>query len=173
MWLFIGNGEGSANLAFQFVTSLRLSAMRPVFITPHGSGMIHAIRLEEEVIYLWKRYIIEFGSGIDLHGQDMTKASQKAVKDAINRSCLCGLEEVLGIKDFDDIRVHVTIACPIPSEVREADVLKVLPVGQKSISFTKGGMTMPGLYVKGFGDRDDSVIVANACVEVSVNVNAE
>lgn len=119
---------------------------------------------------MWKRYVVELGFGADLHGQDVTKAARRAVEDAIRRSCLCGLDEVLGIKDFDEIRVHVTIACPNPEAVQESDVLSALPVGQKSIQVTKGGMTVPGLYVQGFGDLDDSVVVANACVEVSVSV---
>ena len=31
-----------------------------------------------------RRFIIEFGLGTDFHGQDVSKAAQKAVKDAIN-----------------------------------------------------------------------------------------
>lgn len=36
-----------------------------------------------EVIFI-KRYVVEFGYGVDLHGQDVNKAAQKAVKDAIS-----------------------------------------------------------------------------------------
>jgi uncharacterized protein (TIGR02058 family) len=35
------------------------------------------------VIFI-KRYVVEFGYGVDLHGQDVNKAAQKAVKDAIS-----------------------------------------------------------------------------------------
>ena len=28
----------------------------------------------------WRKYILEVGMGIDLHGQDVTKAAQRAVK---------------------------------------------------------------------------------------------
>ena len=120
---------------------------------------------------MWKRYIIELGWGADLHGQDVTKAARRAVEDAIRKSCLCGLEEVLGITDFDEVRVHVTIACPNPEAVNESQVLSVLPVGKKSMEVTKGGMTVSGLLVPGFGDKDSSVVIANACVEVSVSVD--
>lgn len=44
-----------------------------------------------------RRFIIEFGLGTDFHGQDVSKAAQKAVKDAF-RSCLCGLIDVLEIR---------------------------------------------------------------------------
>ena len=47
-----------------------------------------------------KKFIVEFGMGTDFHGQDVTKAAKKAVKDAVSRSCLCGLEDVLGLTDF-------------------------------------------------------------------------
>lgn len=88
---------------------------------------------------MWKRYIIELGWGADLHGQDVTKAARRAVEDAIRKSCLCGLVEVLGITDFDQVRVHVTIACPNPEAVNEPQVLSVLPEGKKSMEVTKGG----------------------------------
>ena len=50
-----------------------------------------------------KKFIVEFGMGTDFHGQDVTKAAKKAVKDAVSRSCLCGLEDVLGLTDFKDV----------------------------------------------------------------------
>ena len=37
-----------------------------------------------------RRFIIEFGLGTDFHGQDVNKAAQKAVRDAMSRCCLCG-----------------------------------------------------------------------------------
>jgi len=43
-----------------------------------------------------KRFVVELGYGADLHGGDVTKAAQRAVKDAISRSCLCGLFDILG-----------------------------------------------------------------------------
>ena len=44
-----------------------------------------------------RKFIVEFGMGTDLHGQDVNKAAKKAVKDAVSRSCLCGLQDVLNI----------------------------------------------------------------------------
>ena len=53
-----------------------------------------------------KKFIVEFGMGTDFHGQDVTKAARKAVRDAVSRSCLCGLEDVLGLTDFTR-QVHI------------------------------------------------------------------
>ncbi|MDR1622799.1 MAG: Lin0512 family protein, partial [Synergistaceae bacterium] len=39
-----------------------------------------------------RRYIVEFGIGMDFHGQDVSKAAAKAVRDATTKSCLCGLQ---------------------------------------------------------------------------------
>ena len=65
-----------------------------------------------------KKFIVEFGMGTDFHGQDVTKAAKKAVKDAVSRSCLCGLEDVLGLTDFkSQVRILATAAKPRPSRV--------------------------------------------------------
>ncbi len=50
-----------------------------------------------------KKFIVEMGMGIDQHGQDPTNAARKAVKDAISRSCLCGLVEVARLDTIDQI----------------------------------------------------------------------
>jgi len=39
----------------------------------------------------YKRYVVEFGMGADLHGGDLTKAAQKAVKDALSTSLCHGV----------------------------------------------------------------------------------
>jgi hypothetical protein len=61
-----------------------------------GSCPRDIILLEGEIGM--KRFVIEFGYGIDLHGQDVNNAAAKAVKDAISHSCLSGLVEICGIK---------------------------------------------------------------------------
>ncbi len=50
-----------------------------------------------------KEFIVEMGMGIDQHGQDPTSAAPKAVKDAISRSCLCGLVEVARLDNVDQM----------------------------------------------------------------------
>ena len=119
---------------------------------------------------MWKRFVIELGWGADLHGQDVTKASKKAVKDAISRSCLCGLIDIFAMEDLNDMQVNVCVATPYPHLVNKEAVLEVLPFGSKSIVVKEGGMETPGLYVKELGDARDSIVIANAMVEVSVMV---
>lgn len=116
-----------------------------------------------------RRYIIEFGMGTDFHGQDVTRAAVKAVKDALSHSCLCGLEEVLEIKNLkEEIHIHVTVAVSDPEAVDAAAVVKALPMGTVDVKAVMGGLHTSGLYVPKFGDVDDSIEAALACVEVEI-----
>lgn len=116
----------------------------------------------------WRRFIIEVGMGVDQHGQDDTRAAEKAVQDAIHRCCLCGLREVVGIKDPQDILVEVVIACPHPETVDKERVLKFLPIGQKRIEVRPGGLLGRTLFAPEFGDKTAELIVANALITVYV-----
>lgn len=116
----------------------------------------------------WRCFIIEVGMGVDQHGQDDTRAAEKAVQDAIHRCCLCGLREVVGIKDPQDILVEVVIACPHPETVDKERVLKVLPIGQKRIEVRPGGLLGRTLFAPEFGDKTAELIVVNALITVYV-----
>ncbi|WP_419821282.1 Lin0512 family protein [Anoxybacterium hadale] len=116
--------------------------------------------------------MIEFGLGMDFHGQDVNKAAQKAVKDAISKSCLCGLEEVLHLKDLSrDVRIEVILGVSDPAKIREEDIKACLPIGTVSVRAAAGGLQVSGLYLPGFGDQDDSIEVAVACIEVWIDQN--
>jgi uncharacterized protein (TIGR02058 family) len=116
-----------------------------------------------------KRYILEFGMGVDFHGQDVNRAAEKAVQDAISRSCLCGLQEILDIKDFNEkVVVNVTLSVTRPEEIDEERIKRCLPIGRKNVTAVKGGLRVPGLFIPEFGDRDNSIEAALACVEVEI-----
>lgn len=117
-----------------------------------------------------KRFIVEIGMGTDLHGQDVTKASRRAVRDAISRSCLCGLQEIVALANLDDMYVEVRLAAPLPDQVDQAAVLAELPFGRKSIQVVEGGMSVPTLYLPELGDQNADAVVALAAVSVSVDV---
>lgn len=115
-----------------------------------------------------RRFVIEVGMGVDQHGQDNTRAAEKAVQDAIHRSCLCGLREVAGLKSASDMVVEVLIGCPNPDSVDKERVLKILPLGQKKIEVRKGGLAGKTLFQPELGDKTDEMVVANAIVTVYV-----
>ena len=118
-----------------------------------------------------KRFIVEIGTGADLHGEDVTKAACRAVKDAISRSCLCGLVEILGIEDLQAIQVDILVACPKPDEVDLEQVKATVPIGQKTARAVEGGMNVRGLCVPNFAQDCDQIVVANASVTVFIRTN--
>ena len=115
-----------------------------------------------------RRFVIEVGMGVDQHGQDNTRAAEKAVQDAIHRSCLCGMREVAGIKSPDEILVEVLIGCPNPDSVDTERVLKALPIGRRKITVQKGGLSGKTLFIPEMGDKTDEMIAAVAMVTVYV-----
>ena len=50
-----------------------------------------------------RTFIVELGSGVDLHGQDPTKAAVRAVRDAFAHVSLPGLRAVVGIEDTSTV----------------------------------------------------------------------
>lgn len=115
-----------------------------------------------------KRFIVEIGTGIDLHGADVTKAACKAVKDAISRASLIGLLEILNIQDLDTVDVDILVAVPHPAQVDLEKVKAMLPIGKKTARAVAGGMIARGICVPAFGPDNDEILVANAAVTVFV-----
>ena len=117
-----------------------------------------------------RRLLIEFGNGIDQHGQNPTDAAVRAVKDAISWNYLVGLRELAGLTDVDKMVVRVTIATPYPERVDREAVARALPHGSKQVEVVAGGLLLhSGHASPQLGDATDEVIVANAAVEVGVD----
>lgn len=115
-----------------------------------------------------RRFIVELGTGADLHGMDVTKAACRAVKDAVGRSCLCGLVEILGKSNLEDIQVEIQIACPYPEQLDMEAVKAQVPIGIKTVRAQTGGMTAAGICVDRFAEGCATIVVANAAVTVRV-----
>ena len=87
-----------------------------------------------------RRFIVETGSGVDLHGEDVTVAACRAIQDAISGICLCGLQEILELKTSDQVAVEILIASPMPDEVDLDKVKKLVPMRCSDIKSVQGGM---------------------------------
>src|SRR4030043_799676 len=108
-----------------------------------------------------KRFVVERGMGVEIHGQDMTEAAVKAVKDAISRRCIgVGLNELLNLTGHDDIALDVLVACPRPEEVDVEEVRKVLLSKHSDIRVVKGGMLARGHRNPFYDDQSDEILVA-------------
>ena len=111
-----------------------------------------------------RRCLLELGTGVDLHGKDATKAARRAVSDALRHSSVA-FPRVFGF-DPQMMYVEVNIAVPHHETVKPEEVLLEVPYGRKSINVFEGGLAAPG------GERtDDSTIMANAAIVVSLEVS--
>jgi uncharacterized protein (TIGR02058 family) len=115
-----------------------------------------------------KRFIIEMGMGVDQHGQEPTVAAARAVRNAIAHNALIGIMEVAGLKDPNDMIVEVKVAVPYPEQVRQAEVLAVLPFGRKTLTVESGGMVVDGLAIPSLDDKNDEMLIAVAAVTVLI-----
>ena len=115
---------------------------------------------------MWKRYLVEFGTGADLHGMDVMEAASRAVKDAVSHCCMCGLVETLGLKDLKhDMRVSMKIAAPDPDHVDTEALKKLMITENVDVEVVEGGMLLPGLHVDEFG-KGDQIMIVNAGLTV-------
>ena len=101
-------------------------------------------------------YVLEFGMGVDLHGEDCTKAACRAVFDAVRHSSLPLLQEIRA--RGGTMLVDVTVAVPDPASVDVERVRAELPHGEVRVQAVSGGLRVPG--------RD--TIIACASITVSV-----
>ena len=121
----------------------------------------------------YRQYLVEVGTGLDLHGEDETKAAQRAIKDAISHSSMVGLSQLFKIESFaeleDALMVDVTIATPNPEKVDGEVVLTVLPEGMRRITVVKGGMAFPTASTRKEAKTHD-IVMANAVIVVLVDI---
>ena len=122
------------------------------------------------VLVARKRLIIEMGMGIDQHGQEPTVAASRAVRNAIAHNALPGVWEVAGLSHPSEMIVEVQVSVPYPEQVREAEVLAVLPFGKKTLTVQSGGMVVQGRAIPELNDKNDEMLIAVAAVTVWVEI---
>ncbi|MDU8911540.1 Lin0512 family protein [Aestuariicoccus sp. MJ-SS9] len=103
-----------------------------------------------------QRLIIEMGMGVDLHGQDDTKAARRALEDALRHAALPVLSRV----PEDRIEVQVTIGAQRPEKVDCAALKDLLPRGRVTVTAVPGGLDVTD------PDTGSVQVVASAAVEV-------
>jgi uncharacterized protein (TIGR02058 family) len=121
-----------------------------------------------------KTYAIEYGLGIDLHGQDATKAAIRAVRNAVERVSLPGMRQIVGVTDLQN-EVFVEINLGVPADyMGMVDVEKVkaaLPFGQRTVRVSSGGLlTSSGSVIDWLGDSSDQALLVIAAISVKIKV---
>ena len=99
------------------------------------------------------------GMGVDVHGNDYTKAGRRAVSDALRHSSL-NLFNATG-KTRDDMHVEVRIGCAKPDEVDLEAIATEVPYGTVTVNAQMGGLDVPA------PSGDDGIVIANAAILVS------
>ena len=121
-----------------------------------------------------KPFAIEMGLGVDLHGQDATKAAIKAVKNAVEHVSLPGMRQIAGVTDPDS-QVYVDILLGVPAELAaRVDLEKVkaaLPFGRRTARLVPGGLlASSGVALPSMGDTSDQAVAVVAALTVSLEV---
>ncbi|GAA0608030.1 Lin0512 family protein [Virgibacillus siamensis] len=111
---------------------------------------------------------IQTGTGMDVHGQDVTKAAVRAMEDAIYRNSMPGIEKSLPDQKLENMKVNIRLAVPLDRSKLDKDKVKeVLPYGTVTIDVTDGGMaTSSGIILEDKDDENDLMYIVNAAVEV-------
>jgi uncharacterized protein (TIGR02058 family) len=117
-----------------------------------------------------KRFIIEFGMGADLHGQDVTKAAKRAIKDAVSHSCLCGLIDIFNFDHPNRMHIRLKVGVPHSERLDLEEIKKAVPFGQVELEVVEGGLESEGLNLPVLGDGD-RIVIAVASLTVLVDLD--
>ncbi|HEX7063913.1 MAG TPA: Lin0512 family protein [Bacillales bacterium] len=115
-----------------------------------------------------KVLFIETGTGIDIHGQNVTTAAERAVKNAVHANSMPGIESALPDQSLDNMQVHVKLAVPCDKDKLDySKVKELIPYGTVTVETLDGGMlTTSGIVLEDQEDESDLMYMVNAAVEV-------
>ena len=117
-----------------------------------------------------RTFVVELGTGVDLHGQDPTKAAVRAVRNAFQHVSLPGLRAVAGVTDMSTVQVDVTLGVPAGSGDVDVEQVKAqFPIGTINVTTEPGGLTVEGYaYRPEMGDKSGEIVMVNAAIVVRV-----
>ena len=117
-----------------------------------------------------RRFIVELGMGADLHGGDVTKAGQKAIKDAVSRCCLCGLMDIFDFESPGEMVIRLKVAAPGHERLDKEALKATVPFGRVEIETAEGGLETEGLNLPSLGPGG-TIVVAMASITVLVDLD--
>lgn len=111
---------------------------------------------------------IQTGMGTDVHGQNITKASVRAVKNAIHNNSMPGIKAALPENSLDNMKVNVKLAVPYDhDQINYTEVEEAIPYGEVNVEVHDGGMrTTSGIVLEDKDDKNDQMYIVIASVEV-------
>ena len=109
-----------------------------------------------------KPLILELGMGADVHGHDYTKASLRAISDAIRHS---SLTLFYSYGHPSEMHIEVKIGVQEPDKVDKNVIAKSLPFGEVEVTVVKGGLNDTGM-----GGAED-IALASVSVKAWLDTN--
>jgi len=119
---------------------MSLTNYRKAHVAPAGSDHYAAGVVPDSVFPAF----VEIGLGVDLHGEDQTKAAMRAVREVLGRNSFPGMRALVPDGDLSRMRVEAIVAVPRPEEVDTAAVASQFPYGQITVTAVAGGCRTPG-----------------------------
>ena len=119
----------------------------------------------------FKRYNIEIGQGVDVHGADTNNAVKKALADAMHHCCMAGMSEIHGILDKKgQVRLDIDVYVPSPEEVDEQMVKDYMSFMYDDVTVRahKGGADPEGIALNGMPKTN--ILVTMDVITVWINV---
>ncbi len=117
----------------------------------------------------FKRLIIEFGQGVDMHGGDQNNAVLKATKDAIHHCCMAGISEIFHIKDpHTEAKIHADIYVPHPEQTDPAIVTDYLSMWTAEAEVHQGGANPRGIAFDNNPETEITIAIVALTVYVDV-----
>ncbi|GMH84662.1 hypothetical protein TrST_g13200 [Triparma strigata] len=111
---------------------------------------------------------VEMGFGNDGHGQNVTKASVRAARNAIEFNSIPSINSLVP-GGYDNLKLQVILA--VPKKYQEGldveKVKEVFPYGECEVVVQDGGMIAPsGIAIERLGDKNEDMVVC--CCSVTV-----
>ena len=115
----------------------------------------------------FKRLIIEFGQGVDMHGGDQNNAILKATKDAVHHCCMAGLFEVFEMENIKaQAKIHADIYVPHPEQADPAVVTDYLDAWTIDAAVHQGGANPRGIALPGTSETEITIAIVVLTVYV-------
>ena len=109
-----------------------------------------------------KRILVQFGMGTSLRKGDYTRASERAITDALWHNSI-NATEVFGFEK-NEMLIDVTVGVQRPELVNIEALQHIFPYGEPKINVVKGGLDI-------LRPNDDGVtVIANVGIEVSFDL---
>ena len=109
-----------------------------------------------------RRMVMELGMGTDIRGEDYTKASVRAVENALRQNSL-NVADAFGVSR-EDMHVEINLGVQKPDAVDTLAVQAVLPYGVPTVNVSLGGMDIEK------DNSDGCTILANAALVVYLDL---